>query len=86
MPQPDKTSLEIEISEIVRLINEYKAKIASGTSSAEDFMSITDMEDALGILRSGTNNIYTEIQSKLVNQVDQSELLRKKKRNTDSRN
>ena len=82
MPLPDKTSLEIEIAEITRLIDEYQAKITAGTSSADDFMSITDMEEALGALRSSTNNIFTEIQSKLVSQIDQNELLRKKKRTT----
>ena len=81
---PDKTSLELEITEIMRLIDEYRAKITAGTSSADNFMSITDMEEALGTLRSSTNNIYTEIQSKLVDQVDQNELIRKKKRTTDS--
>ena len=85
MPLPDKTSLELEIAEIARLIEEYRAKIADGTSSTEEFMSITDMERALGTLRDGTNNIYTDVQSKLVNQVDQSELVRKKKRTTVSK-
>ena len=85
MPLPDKTSFDIEISEITRLIDEYRAKITNGTSSAEGFMSIADMEEALGTLRSSTNNIYTDIQNKLVSQVDQSELLRKKKRTTGSK-
>ena len=82
MPLPDKISLELEIAEVARLIDEYRAKIADGTSTADDFMSITDMEEALGVLRNGTNNIFTDIQSKLVSQVDQNELLRKKKRTT----
>ena len=84
MPLSDKTSLELEIAEISRLLAEYRAKIAYGTSSEEDFMSITDMEEALGVLRNSTNNIFTDFQSKLVNQVDQNELLRKKKRTTAS--
>ena len=84
MSLPDKTSLELEITEISRLIEEYRAKITAGTSSADSFMSITDMEEALGVLRNSTNNIYTEIQNTLVNQIDQNELLRKKKRTTDS--
>jgi hypothetical protein len=84
MPLPNKTSLELEIAEIRRLIEEYRAKISNGTSSADEFMTITNMEEALGTLRASTNNIYTELQSKLVSQVDQAELLRKKKRTTDS--
>jgi len=78
MSLPDKPSLELEIAEIMRLIDEYQEKIANGTSSVDNFMSITDMEKALGALRDGTNNIYAEIQSKLINQVDESELVRKK--------
>ena len=83
MSQAGKISLELEIVEVLRLIEEYQAKIAKGTSSADNFISITDMEEALGTLRAGTNNIYTDIQSKMINQVDQKELLQKKKRNTD---
>jgi len=84
MSLPDKPSFELEIAEITRMIDEYREKIINGTSSADDFMSITDMEEALGTLRNGTNNIYIEIQSKLVSQVNQNELLRKKKLTTDS--
>lgn len=84
MSLPDKPSFELEIAEITRMIDEYREKIINGTSSANDFMSITDMEEALGTLRNGTNNIYIEIQSKLVSQVNQNELLRKKKLTTDS--
>ena len=85
MSLPDKALLEIEIAEITRLIDEYRAKISKGTSSCDNFMSITDVEEALGTLRSGTNNIYTELQSKLISQIDQNELVRKKKQTTDSK-
>jgi len=80
MSQPERTSLDQEITEITRLIDEYRSKITDGTSSADEFMSITDMEKALGTLRNETNNIFTDIQSKLINQIDQAELLRKKNR------
>ena len=85
MQLPGKTSLDLEIAEITRLIDEYRAKIAIGTTSAEEFMSITDMEEALCALRNGANNIFTDIQRKLVSQIDQNELVRKKKRTTDSK-
>jgi len=85
MSLPNKASLEVEIAEITRLIDEYRAKISNGTSSSDNFMSITDMEEALGTLRNGTNNIYTDLQSKLISQIDQNELVRKKKQATDSK-
>jgi len=85
MSVSDKDSAEVEIAEIRRLIDEYRTKISTGTSSPDNFMSITDMEEALCTLRSGTNNLYTELQSKLVSQIDQNELVRKKKRITDSK-
>ena len=85
MSLPDKTLLELEIDEIARLIHEYRAKVIAGTSSADNFMSITDMEEALGVLRNSTNNIFTEIQSALISQIDQNELLRKKKQTTGSK-
>ena len=85
MSLPDKASLDVEIAEITRLIDEYRAKISNGTSSSDNFMTITDMEEALGTLRSGTNNIYTDLQSKLISQIDQKELVKKKKRTTDSK-
>jgi len=82
MSVSNKISLDMEINEIIRLIDEYQEKVTNGTSSTEDFMAITDMEEALGKLRACTNNIFTDIQSKLVNQIDQNELLRKKKLTT----
>ena len=78
MQQSEKTSLELEIAEITRLIDDYRARIIEGRSSADNFMSITEMEEALSTLRNGIINIYTEIQSKLVGLVDQNELLREK--------
>jgi hypothetical protein len=79
-----QTSLELEIAEITRLIEEYQSKIVAGTDSADNFMTITDMEKALGTLRESTNNIYTELQCKLISALDQNELLRKKKQSIDS--
>jgi len=82
MQIPDKTSLELEIAELTRLLEEYRSKITHGTSSTDNFMPITEMEEALGTLRNSTNNIYTKLQSRLVSQLNQAELVRKKKRTT----
>jgi hypothetical protein len=77
--------INVEIAEIERLISEFKEKFAAGTASANDFMTISELELMWGDLQNRTNNIYSDMIRKLMSDVDESELIRKKKDNTDSK-
>jgi len=80
-----KEPLNTEIAEIERLITEFKQKFAAGTSNADDFMTIVEIEMIWGELQSKTNNVYSDLMRKLMSEVDEKELIRKKNSNSNSK-
>jgi len=72
-----------DIVEIERLLKEFKEKFRAGTSDIDNFISITEIELLWGELQNRTNNIYSDMIRKLMSEVDESELIRKKKENTE---
>jgi hypothetical protein len=68
-----------EIARIERLIQEFKEKFVAGTSDADNFLTISQIELLWGELQSSTNNIYSDMIRKMMSEVDESDLIRKKK-------
>lgn len=75
----DQANAAIEIAEIERLIQEFKEKFAAGTSNADDFITMSQIELLWGELQHRTNNIYSDMIRKMMSEVDESDLIRKKK-------
>jgi hypothetical protein len=69
----------IEIAEIERLIQNFKEKFVEGTSDTDDFMTISQIELLWSELHNGTNNIYSDMIRKMMNEVNESDLISKKK-------
>jgi len=84
MEQISNEPVGVELAEIERLIREFKEKFAAGTSSADDFITISEIELLWSELQNRTNNIYSDMIRKLMNEVDESDLIRKKKDSTNS--
>ena len=78
----DLASEDIKLIEIERLIKEFKEKVQTGTSNAENFITIHEIEQLWGELLSGTQNIYSDMVRELLSTVDERDLIRKKKENT----
>jgi len=76
---------DTRIAEIERLINEFKYKFRTGTSNADNFITIHEIERLWGELQSNTNNIYSDMLHELMSGVDESMLIRKKKENINSK-
>jgi len=74
--------INTEIAEIERLIKVFKEKFEAGTASADDFMTISQLELIWSELQNKTNNIYSDMIRKLMSEVDESDLIRKKKAST----
>jgi len=55
----------VEISEIERLVRDFKEKFAAGTENADEFLTISQIELLWGELQSRTNNIYSDMVKKL---------------------
>jgi len=52
MDESNQDELNIEIAEIERIIREFKEKFAAGTKSADDFLTISELEMMWGELKS----------------------------------
>jgi len=78
MNEKRKETVNVEIAEIERLIGEFKEKFIAGTSDVESFMKISEIEMMWGELQDKTNNIYSDMMRKLMSEVDESDLIRKK--------
>ena len=85
MGEPSAEPFDSEILEIERLIKEFKEKFADGTSDADNFMNISEIENLWGELQSKTNNIYSDMVRRLMSDVDERDLIRKKNEFTESR-
>ena len=73
------------IAEIERLINDFKEKFETGTSDADHFITLHEIERLWGELQNSTNNIYSDMIRELMSKVDESQLIRKKKENTNTK-
>ena len=79
MDDSNNDMLTFEITEIEHLIREFKEKFAAGTANADDFLTISEIEMMWGELQNRTNNIYSDMIRKLMSEVNESDLIRKKK-------
>lgn len=85
MNESDQETMDAEIAEIERLIHEFKEKFIAGTSDADNFMNIAQIEILWSQLQNSTNNIYSDLMRKLMSEVDESTLIRKKKPATEAK-
>jgi hypothetical protein len=81
MSQEYEDELEVRLAEIERLIKDFRQTFKERTSTAENFITMTEIETMWGYLRQTTNNIYADILQELLREVDERNLIRKKKEN-----
>jgi hypothetical protein len=84
MSEDKMLEMNPEILEIERLIKSFKEKFAAGTADADHFMNIAEIEMLWGELQHKTNNVYSDMVRKLMSEVDERELIRKKNEFTES--
>lgn len=71
--------------EISHQIDKFVADLQSGTSDPDDFITMTQLEEKLSLLRSNTTKTYSDILSAYLNGMDEKELIKRKKENTGKR-
>jgi hypothetical protein len=81
MPKKAKES-EIVYDELHKDLEEFEAKFKDRTSSPDDFMKIAEFEEMYENLLNGTKVLYDKFVHDLYSQIDEKELVAKKKRNT----
>jgi hypothetical protein len=68
--------------ELLRIVDDFRQRVVEGTSDPEHFLSISDIERLWSELRGDTSLLYSDMLSDLLSNVDETKLIRKKKRNT----
>jgi len=71
--------------ELLRLVEEFRSKIREGTSDANNFLTITDIEHLWSELRGSTSSIYSDMLTDLLAEIDETELIHKKKLNIEKK-
>lgn len=71
--------------ELLHKIELFRQRIIAGTSNPDNFLTISDIERLWSELRGDTSLLYSDMLSDLLSEVDESELIRKKKRNTEKK-
>ncbi len=82
MSETNHNAITAEIAEIERLIKEFKEKFAAGTSDEDCFITMSQIEMMWGELQSKTNNVYSDMIRKMMSEVKEGDIIRKKKENT----
>lgn len=66
-------------NELLRIVEVFRQRIIEGTSNPESFLTISEIERLWSELRGYTSLLYSDMLSDLLADVDESELIRKKK-------
>jgi hypothetical protein len=82
MKRNENTDMKSRIDELERLLRDFKEKFEAGTSDAENFLTMHEIERMWSELRGNTDYIYSDMLSELMSDVDESDLIRKKKEST----
>jgi translation initiation factor 1 (eIF-1/SUI1) len=74
--------VNVKLAEIERLIREFRNKFEAGTSDADNFITMNEIERLWAELQGDTNNVYSDMVRELMSSVDERDLIRKKKEST----
>ena len=69
------------MSEIERLVNEFREMLEKGFSDVQNIMNINEIEELWTKLRAGTDVVYADMLSDYLSSVDEREVIRQKKTN-----
>lgn len=72
----------VTIGELIRIVKEFEEKVTNGTSDPDQFIPLSKIEELWGKLIGDTNVLYSDMLTNIINNVDEKELVRKKKENT----
>ena len=77
-------SSDILIDELRRMLEEFALKLKTGTADVDNFITLSEIEELMGKLISDTRNLYSDMLNEYISSIDERELLRKKKENTET--
>lgn len=77
--------IQVKLTELERIIKEFKEKFESGTSNPDSFMTLNEIEKLWSDLNSQTGILYSDMIQQLMGMVDERDIIRKKKENTSTK-
>lgn len=72
----------VTIGELTRLIKEFEEKIQNGTEDPNRFLTLSEIEELWGRLIGDTNIIYSDMLRTLIQNINEKELIHRKKGNS----
>lgn len=73
------------ILEVTRLIKDFKSTFKAKTSNVEKFLTINELENQWTELRNNTEVLYSDMIRELIAEVDERDMVSKKKESTQPR-
>ena len=77
-----KSPSTVTIAELSRVVKEFEEKIQNGTESPDRFLTLSELEELWGKLIGDTNILYSDLVRKLINNIDEKEIIKSKKANS----
>ena len=74
-----KSPSSVTIGELSRIVKEFEEKIRNGTEDPERFLTIYEIEELWSRLIGDTNVLYSDMLQSLIRNIDEKELIRRKK-------
>lgn len=85
MPDQGKRSIDEIMEDLQRINQEFREKVRDGLTDPDDFIKLSEIEKMGRELSLSTQKLYLEETTSLLNDIDESMLLRKKKQSTKKR-
>ena len=74
-----KSPSSVTIRELTRIVREFEEKIQNGTEDPDRFLIFFEIEELWGRLIGDTNVLYSDMLQTLIRNIDEKELIRRKK-------
>lgn len=78
-----KSPSSVTIGELTRIVKEFEEKIQNGTEDPERFLIICEIEELWGRLIGDTTVLYSDMLQTIIRNIDEKELIRRKKKNSE---
>lgn len=78
-----KSPSSVTIGELTRIVKEFEEKIQNGTEDPERFLTICEIEELWGRLIGDTTVLYSDMLQTIIRNIDEKELIRRKKGNSE---
>ena len=70
---------DLAVTQIAKLVDEFKGRFQERTQNSDNFLTMSELEKLWGDLESGTKGVYSDMIREMLANVNEKELVRKKK-------